>query len=89
MRIYPSPFVIMVGKKKPHFADGTGMPNRERFRMCEVPQWTRTSSTARFLHSTVLLMPSRPIKFLPPLLHDCYSAKAARWELQGRIHRSN
>jgi hypothetical protein len=44
MRIYPSPVVVVVNKK-PDLAVGTGMPQKERFRMCEVPQKTRTSST--------------------------------------------
>jgi hypothetical protein len=37
MRIYPSPFAIM-NEQQPHFSVGTGMPQRERFRMCEVPR---------------------------------------------------
>jgi hypothetical protein len=37
MRIYSSPVVILVNKK-PHPAGGTGKLQRERFRICEVPQ---------------------------------------------------
>jgi hypothetical protein len=36
MRIYPSP--VCHEMKQPHPAVGTGMPNMERFRMCEVPK---------------------------------------------------
>jgi hypothetical protein len=42
-------------KQKPRFTVGTGMPQRERFRICEVPQ-----KPADFLHIMVLLMPSPP-----------------------------
>ena len=45
--------------KKPHFTVGTGMPDRERFGRCEVP-----SKDTYFLHTVVLVMPSRPIKYL-------------------------
>ena len=31
-------------EQQPRFAVGTDMPQRERFRICEVPQKTRTSS---------------------------------------------
>jgi hypothetical protein len=33
-----------------------GVPQRERFRICEVPKY------AQFFHTVVLLMPSRPIR---------------------------
>jgi hypothetical protein len=38
--------------KSPNFADGTGMPHWERFRICEVP------NQRGLLHTMVLLMPS-------------------------------
>jgi hypothetical protein len=38
MRIYSSPIVVVLVNKKPKFAGGTGMPQTERFRMCEVPR---------------------------------------------------
>jgi hypothetical protein len=33
-----------------------GLPQRERFRICEVPKY------AQFFHTVVLFMPSRPIR---------------------------
>jgi hypothetical protein len=66
--------------KNPNFADGTGMPNRERFRICEVP------NERALLHTMVFLMPSPPIKLLPfglllsPMLRKCCAILAGRWE---------
>jgi hypothetical protein len=75
MRIYPSPVVVLVNKK-PLGRVGTGMPSRERSRICEVPYERRTSS---FFHIMVLLMPFRPIRFSPDLmLQDCCAVMAAR-----------
>jgi hypothetical protein len=62
MRIYLSPVVVTVNKKAPsrswhrHAAEGTFPHVRSSQRM-------RTSST-----TMVLLMPSRPISFLPLLM---------------------
>jgi hypothetical protein len=71
MRIYPSPVVVMIHKKAP-LRVGTGMPLRERFRICEVP------NPAHFFHIVVSLMPSRPLRpLLPLMLHDCCAVTAA------------
>src|SRR5260370_5591548 len=60
------------------------MPKRERFRMCEVPEY------AHFFHTMVLLMPSHPIRFPQCLmLHDCCAVMATRWELRRSAHRSS
>jgi hypothetical protein len=86
MRIYPSPVVMDEQKPplQPCFADGTGMPKWERFRICEVPK------NAHFFHTMVLLMPSGPIRFsLWLMLQDCCAVMAMRGELQKRsIHHS-
>jgi hypothetical protein len=50
MRIYASP-MLSFGNKRPLSLDGTGMPRRERLRMCEVPEH------AHFFHTAVSLMP--------------------------------
>jgi hypothetical protein len=39
MRIYSSPIVVVLANEKsPAWKGGTGMPQRERFRICEVPR---------------------------------------------------
>jgi hypothetical protein len=70
-------------EQQPRFAVGTGMLQRERFRMCEVPE------DAHFFHVMVLLMPSHRITFLPMLmLHDCCAVMAARWQLRTNADHS-
>jgi hypothetical protein len=77
MRIYPSPVVLFELLKRVQIG-GTGMPSRERFRRCEVP------SHAHFFHTAVLLMPSRPIKFLSlSMLQNCCAVMAADQEPPG------
>jgi hypothetical protein len=61
--------------KNPNFADGTGTPGRERFRICEVPK------ERALLHIMVLLMPSPQITLLQsPMLRKYCAILAARWE---------
>jgi hypothetical protein len=56
---------------------GTGMPRRERLRMCEVPKH------AHFFHTAVLLMPSHPIRFSSmSVLQNCCAVMAARQKIQ-------
>jgi len=64
--------------KKPFGRVGTAMPSRERSRICEVPL-----EQAYFFHIMVLLMPSRPIRFLPdPMLQNYCAVMAARGEIR-------
>jgi hypothetical protein len=69
-----------VVEKDPDFADGTGKPNRERFRICEVP------NGRALLHTMVFLMPSPPIRLLlfvlllSPMLRKCCAILAGQWE---------
>src|SRR5713101_4279698 len=52
----------------------TGMPRRERFRICEVPD-----SVHFFFHIVVLLMPLRPVRLLSSMLHHCCAVMATSW----------
>jgi hypothetical protein len=61
MRIYNSPCVILCVILDDQMLSGrvgTGIPKLERSRICEVP-----FEQAYFFHITVLLMPSRPIRY--------------------------
>jgi hypothetical protein len=82
MRIYSSPVVVM-DEQKPRFAVGTGMPQRERFRMCEVPK------------GRVLLPHHGLADAITPyhvrnglMLRDCCAVMARRRELRRNMHRS-
>jgi hypothetical protein len=64
--------------------DGTGMPQKERFRMCEVPP-----EDTQFFHIMVLLMPSRPLSVLSASLPiDCCVVMAAGREPINRLQHS-
>jgi hypothetical protein len=67
-------------EQQPHFAVGTDLPQRERFRICEVPR------RPALLHIVVLLMPSHPTRFLPTLmLQNCCAVMAAQWSVAGNV----
>jgi hypothetical protein len=64
--------------------DGTGMPRKERFRICEVP-----FEDTQFFHIVVLLMPSRLLTVLSASLPtDCCIVMAAGREPRSRLRHS-
>jgi hypothetical protein len=76
MRIYTSPVVIM-DEKSPISQMAPACRTGNVSTSAKFPEDTH------FLHTAVLLMPSRPIRFSPLLLlHHCCAVMAARSELQ-------
>jgi hypothetical protein len=73
MRIYTSPVIELI--REFLAVSAPALPERERSRMCEVP-----SSHAHFVHTVVLLMPSRPFNFQPRvMLPNCCAVMARAW----------